>query len=64
MSKAFNVKGLKHIKFKAWNKTRSILDQYLRFKFLRLAPAILEKSGTLQEYQETKNFERIDSNSK
>jgi hypothetical protein len=60
----FNTKGLKHIKFKAWNKSRSMADQYLRLKFLRLAPAILKKSGTLQEYQETKNFERIDSNSK
>ena len=53
----FNVKGLRHIKFKAWNKSRSISDQYLRLKFLRLAPAILEKSGTLQEFQEAKNFE-------
>jgi hypothetical protein len=55
----FNAKGLDHIKFKAWNKTRLISDQYLRFKFLRLAPAIFEKSGTLQEYNDTNNFERV-----
>ncbi len=60
----FNAKGLDHIKFKAWNKARSISDQYLRFKFLRLAPVILKRSGTLQEFQDTKNFERIHSNSK
>lgn len=61
---SFNAKGLDHIKFKAWNKARSVSDQYLRLKFLRLAPKILEKSGTLQEYNETKNFERIKSNSR
>jgi hypothetical protein len=60
----FNAKGLAHIKFKGWNKTRLISDQYLRFKFLRLAPAILTKSGTLQEYNDTKNFEREKSNSR
>lgn len=60
----FNSKGLDHIKFKAWNKSRLISDQYMRFKFLRLAPAVLEKSGTLQEYEETKCFERWKSSSK
>jgi len=60
----FNAKGLDHIKFKAWNKTRPVSDQYLRLKFLRLAPKILEKSGTLQEYNETKNFERVNYGSR
>ncbi|MFH0891641.1 MAG: hypothetical protein V1867_02575 [Candidatus Falkowbacteria bacterium] len=59
----FNAKGLDHIKFKAWNKARLISDQYLRLKFLRLASDILAKSGTLQEYNDSKNFERVKSNS-
>jgi hypothetical protein len=60
----FNTKGLDHIKFKGWNKTRLAHDQYLRLKFLHLAPAILEKSGTLQEYKETPNLERMKINSR
>ena len=31
----FNVKGLKHIRFKAWNKSRPLIDQYLRLRFER-----------------------------
>ena len=31
----FNAKGLDHIKFKEWNKTRLISEQYLRLKFLK-----------------------------
>jgi len=55
----FNAKGLDHIKMKAWNKTRLASDQYLRFKFLKLVPGVLKVAGTLQEFHETKNFERI-----
>lgn len=55
----FNAKGLDHIKMKSWNKTRLISDQYLRFKFLKLVPEVLKAAGTLQEFHETKNFERI-----
>jgi hypothetical protein len=55
----FNAKGIDHIKFKRWNKTRPVSDQYLRLKFLKYARLILEKSGTLQEYKETKTFERL-----
>ena len=54
---AFNSKGLDHIKFKDWNKTRLVEDQFFRLKFLKLAPEIIKKSHTLQEYRETKNFE-------
>jgi hypothetical protein len=57
----FNAKGLDHIKMKSWNKARLASDQYLRLKFLRLAPEVLKGSGTLQEIKETKNFERIKS---
>ena len=59
----FNAKGLDHIKFKEWNKTRLISGQYLRLKFLKLAPLIIEKASTLQEFSETKVFERIKRNS-
>ncbi len=60
----FNAKGLDHIKFKEWNKTRPIPDQYLRLKFLKLAPEIIKTSSTLQDFSERKNFERIRSNTK
>jgi hypothetical protein len=56
---SFNSKGLDHIKLKGWNKARLVSDQFLRLKFLKLAPEIIKKSHTLQEYKETKNFERM-----
>ncbi len=55
----FNSKGLNHIKMKAWNKTRSVSDQYMRLKFLKLAPAVLSVTGTLQEFHETNCMERL-----
>lgn len=61
---AFNDKGLNHIKFKEWNKTRIIDDQYFRLKFLHLAPEVIRKSHTLQESREAKNFERQKINSR
>lgn len=61
---SFNAKGLDHIKFKEWNKARVVEDQYLRLKFLHLAPRVLEKSNTLQEFRETRNFERQKINSR
>jgi len=55
----FNAKGLDHIKMKSWNKSRLVSDQYLRLKFLKLVQEVLKNFGTLQEFHETKNFERI-----
>ena len=55
----FNAKGLDHIKMKSWNKSRLVSDQYLRLKFLKLVQEVLKNFGTLQEFRETKNFERI-----
>lgn len=60
----FNAKGLEHIKLKEWNKARLVSDQYLRLKFLKLAPEIIKKSHTLQEYKEEKVFERVKINSR
>lgn len=61
---SFNSKGMKHLKFKSWNKTRSVKDQYMRFKLLKYAPEIIKKSHTLQELCERKSFERIQTNSR
>lgn len=61
---AFNAKGLDHIKFKDWNKARSIEDQYLRLKFLYLSSEIIKKSNTLQEFRKIKNFDRQKINSR
>jgi len=49
----FNAEGLEHIKFKTWNKARSRRDQFMRLKLIRLAPAILKDSKTLQGIWET-----------
>lgn len=61
---SFNSKGMQHLKFKSWNKTRSIQDQYMRFKLLKYAPDVIKKSNTLQEICRKKNFERIQTNSR
>ncbi|MFH0988024.1 MAG: hypothetical protein V1763_01495 [Parcubacteria group bacterium] len=50
----FNRVGFEHLLFKEWNKTRSEVEQYIRLKLLRLAPVILSRSHTLQEYDERK----------
>ena len=55
---SFNRKGLDHIKFKNWNKSRPIKDQYMRFKLLHLVPDVIKASGTLQGIRETYEFER------
>ena len=60
----FNVKGLEHIKFKERGKARVIDDQYIRLKLLKLVPKIIANSHTLQEYFETKKFEKININSR
>jgi len=55
----FNSKGLDHLIFKEWNKTRPIKDQYVRFRHLRLAPEVVNRSKTLQGMWKTQKFERI-----
>ncbi len=55
----FNVKGLDHLIFKNWNKTRPIIDQYVRFRHLQLAPEVIRNSKTLQGIWVTNKFERI-----
>ena len=60
----FNTKGLDHIKFKNWNRTRVRDDQYMRLKLVHLAPKVIKKSNTMQGYSETKEFERKKVNSR
>jgi len=60
----FTSAGLEHVSLKAWNTPRSREEQYTRFRLLPLAAKVIEKSHTLQEYQEVKRFERFQSNSK
>lgn len=60
----FNIKGLNHIKMKSWNRSRSFPDQYLRLKFIKIAPEIISKSGTLQEFKEIIGLERFKNNGK
>ncbi|MBU6447265.1 hypothetical protein KGQ24_00280 [Patescibacteria group bacterium] len=59
---SFNSEGLSHILFKSWNTARSRDDQYVRLRLLPLAVRVIKTSHTLQEYFETKRFERIRSN--
>lgn len=61
---SFNTKGIQHLRFKAFNKTRSTQDQYMRLKLLKYAPDIIRKSNTLQEICQKKNLERVRINSR
>lgn len=60
----FNAKGLDHIKFKSWNRTRLTQDQYMRLKLLHLAPKVLKLSHTVQGIFEAQIFERRKINSR
>ncbi len=55
----FNAKGLDHLIFKKWNKTRLIDDQFSRFRHLHLASKVIENSKTLQGILTRNKFERI-----
>lgn len=59
---SFNVKGLRHLKFKSDQRARVQEDQYPRLKLLHLAPQILRKSHTLQGIWQTKQFENNNTN--
>ena len=60
----FNRVGFEHLLFKEWNKSRSRLEQYVRLKLLRLAPLVVSRSHTLQEFDERKMFVRQKINSR
>jgi len=54
---AFNVKGIKHLKFKSDEVARPREDQYSRLKLVHLAPEVLKLSRTVQGIWRTKHFE-------
>lgn len=54
----FNRKGLTHLKFKGERQARLRVDQYIRFRLLKLAPEILSKSHTLQGIHRRNSMER------
>ena len=58
----FNAKGLDHLIFKEWNKTRIVSDQFARFRHLKLAPEVIANSKTLQGIWTTQKFEKIKVN--
>lgn len=60
----FNSEGFEHLLFKAWNKTRSVVEQYTRLRLLKLVPSVIQKARTLQEYNERKLFVRQKINSR
>lgn len=55
----FNSKGIEHLIFKNFNRTRPIQDQFSRLRHIRLAPEIIRNSKTLQGIWKTQKFERI-----
>ncbi|KKT28040.1 MAG: hypothetical protein UW12_C0009G0001 [Parcubacteria group bacterium GW2011_GWF1_43_9] len=59
----FNTIGFEHLLFKEWNKTRTRVEQYMRLRLLKLAPAIITASHTLQDYDEKNVFVRQKTNS-
>ncbi len=60
----FNNEGFEHLLFKEWNKTRTRLEQYVRLRLLRLAPQVISKSHTMQEFDERPMFVRQKINSR
>lgn len=61
---AFNIKGLKHLKFKSDRQARPKKDQYSRLKLIQLAPEVLKQSHTLQGIWQIKRFEVQKTNSR
>ena len=60
---SFNTKGLEHLKFSEKNKARVVADQYTRLRLLPLASKVLKMSHTLQDFYETRKFEKQNINS-
>ncbi len=56
---SFGDSGLEHLSFKDRGVTRSMKDQYMRFKLICLAPEIIRLSNTLQGIREKKCFKRV-----
>jgi len=61
---AFNIKGLKHLKFKSDRQARPRKDQYSRLRLIRLAPEVLKQSHTLQGTWQIRRFEDQKTNNR
>ena len=60
----FNSEGFEHILNKSWNRGRSSVERYIRFRLLPKVVEIIRKSYTIQEYDERKSFVRQRINSR
>jgi hypothetical protein len=54
----FNTAGFRHLLFKNWNRGRDRRDQFMRLKYLGIAPEILRLSRTVQGIQGANEWER------
>lgn len=61
---AFNVKGIKHLKFKSDQQARPRVDQYARLKLIKLAPEVLKLSRTVQGISEKRKLEHQKTNNR
>ncbi len=61
---SFNAKGLDHLKFKEWDKARSVDDQCRRLRLINLAPEVMKLSRTVQGISYVEKFERRKTNSR
>lgn len=61
---SFNAKGLEHLKFKEKDHARSLEDQLIRFRILKLAPEVLSQTKTVQGISEQRVFELVRSNNR
>ncbi len=59
---SFNSKGLEHLKFKSRNHSRTLADQAMRFKLLKIAAEMIKVTRTVQGISEQKVFELNRSN--
>ncbi len=61
---AFNVKGLKHLRFKLDQIARARQEQYARLKLVNLAPEVLKLSHTVQGVWQTRKLEMQKTNNR
>ena len=61
---SFNAQGLEHIKFRGRNRARNREDQYVRLRYLKLAPEVVKRSHTIQGISSMRKIERQRTNSR
>jgi len=60
----FNAQGLEHVKFRGRNRARNRDDQYIRLRYLKLAPEVIKRSHTVQGVSAVNKMERLRTNSR